>query len=99
MQLYYACMGERTERGVKARNILEPRFLAGVFCSGMFVGLIVKSLVPGVFGGWSGVQPNVAQMDGLLSEPQIHRVVQSPARNWDISITPDMKVADVKSTN
>jgi len=69
---------------------LSPRLLVGLFCIGMVLGLLVRSLVPGAANGGAG---NLAQMDPFSDGsvmPIVHRANHSHA--WTVLISTDGKV-------
>ena len=72
------------------RIVLSPRLVVGLFCIGMVLGLLVRSLVPGAGYGGAG---NLAQMDPLSTGsvmPAVH--IAHRARSWTVLISTDGSV-------
>src|SRR2546423_13506202 len=69
------------------RIVLSPRLIVGLFCIGMVLGLLVRSLVPGAGYGGAG---DLAQM-GPLSTGSVMPVgqVAHRARSWMVLVSAD----------
>ena len=79
---------------------ITPRLLAGLFCMGMFFGLIAKSWVPGadmeLFGG------EAAQMDGfVLGHLSSAKIQSDPSASvqWVVELSTNGQVINLKKAN
>ena len=67
------------------RIVLSPRLLVGLFCIGMVLGLVARSLMPGAAYGGAG---NLAQMDPLSI---VHPRAET-AHAWTVMVSADGNV-------